>query len=59
MNIYVGNLAYEVADEDLNESFSAFGTVTSARVIRGPVYGQVSGFWICGNVRRHRGTGSY
>ena len=34
MNIYVGNLAYEVADEDLNESFSAFGTVTSARVIR-------------------------
>ena len=34
MNIYVGNLAYEVTDEDLNETFSPFGEVTSARVIR-------------------------
>lgn len=34
MNIYVGNLAYEVNDEDLNETFGAFGEVTSARVIR-------------------------
>lgn len=34
MNIYVGNLAYEVTDEDLNEAFSPFGEVTSARVIR-------------------------
>ncbi len=34
MNIYVGNLAYEVTDEDLSETFSPFGEVTSARVIR-------------------------
>lgn len=34
MNIYVGNLAYEVNDEDLNETFGGFGEVTSARVIR-------------------------
>ncbi len=34
MNIYVGNLAYEVTDDDLNEAFSPFGEVTSARVIR-------------------------
>lgn len=34
MNIYVGNLAYEVTDEDLNEAFSPHGEVTSARVIR-------------------------
>ena len=34
MNIYVGNLSYDVSDEELGEAFSAFGTVTSARVIR-------------------------
>ena len=34
MNIYVGNLSYDVTDEELGEAFSAFGTVTSARVIR-------------------------
>ena len=34
MNIYVGNLSYDVSDEELGEAFSVFGTVTSARVIR-------------------------
>lgn len=33
MNIYVGNLSYEVSDQDLQTAFSAFGEVTSARVI--------------------------
>lgn len=34
MNIYVGNLSFDATDEDLMESFSAFGAVSSARVIR-------------------------
>ena len=29
--LYVGNLAYSVRDQDLNDAFSAFGAVTSAR----------------------------
>jgi hypothetical protein len=33
MNIYVGNLSYEVADQDLQEAFEAYGDVSSARVI--------------------------
>ena len=31
--LYVGNLAYSIRDEDLQQSFSQFGTVTSAKVM--------------------------
>lgn len=34
MNIYVGNLAPEVNEEDLNNLFSEYGQVSSAKVIR-------------------------
>jgi len=34
MNIYVGNVAYGLSDEDLKEAFEAYGTVESARVIK-------------------------
>ena len=33
MNIYVGNLSYDTRDSDLEQAFSAFGDVDSARVI--------------------------
>jgi RNA recognition motif-containing protein len=33
MNIYVGNLSYSTADDDLRQAFEAFGEVSSARVI--------------------------
>lgn len=33
MNIYVGNLSYEVTDSDLQNVFSKFGQVKSAKVI--------------------------
>ena len=33
MNIYVGNLAYTVRDEELRATFEPFGTVVSAEVI--------------------------
>ena len=32
MNIYVGNLAWEVGDSDLRSAFEAFGQVDSAKV---------------------------
>ena len=44
MNIYVGNLSYEVTDEDLREAFAAFGEVSSARVIRDRDSGRSRGF---------------
>jgi len=44
MNIYVGNLSYEVAVENIREAFESFGQVTSARVIKDKYNGQSRGF---------------
>lgn len=44
MNIYVGNLSYEVTDNDLKTAFSAFGAVTSAKVISDMYSGKSKGF---------------
>jgi len=33
MNIYVGNLPYQVTDDELRQVFEQFGAVSSARVI--------------------------
>lgn len=44
MNIYVGNLSYGLTDADLEEAFSAFGTVTSAKIITDRYSGRSKGF---------------
>lgn len=44
MNIYVGNLDYKVTEEDLNDLFSEFGEVESARVITDKYNGRSKGF---------------
>lgn len=44
MNIYVGNLSYEVTEEDLRLAFEAFGQVESAAVIKDKYSGQSKGF---------------
>lgn len=44
MNIYVGNLSYEVTDKDLEAAFSALGQVTSAKVITDMYSGKSKGF---------------
>lgn len=44
MNIYVGNLSYEVKEEDLKNACAAFGKVTSAKVISDTYSGQSKGF---------------
>ena len=33
MNIYVGNIAWSVSDDQLEELFAQFSTVTSAKII--------------------------
>ncbi len=33
MNIYVGNLSYNMRDEDLEKLFSAFGTVSESKIV--------------------------
>ena len=44
MNIYIGNLAQEVTDDDLQSLFSEYGTVRSAKVIRDMFSGESRGF---------------
>src|ERR1700712_5420852 len=42
--LYVGNLAYSVRDEDLQQAFAQFGTVTSAKVMMDRDTGRSKGF---------------
>ena len=44
MNIYVGNLAYTVTEDDLREAFSEFGQVDSASIINDKFSGRSKGF---------------
>ena len=44
MNIYVGNLLFDVAESDLREAFEQFGTVTEVRLIMDKFSGKSKGF---------------
>ena len=44
MNIFVGNLSYEVNENDLTEVFESYGTVSSARIITDRYSGRSKGF---------------
>jgi cold-inducible RNA-binding protein len=44
MNIYVGNLPYTAADDDLRKLFEEYGAVDSARVIVDRATNQSKGF---------------
>ncbi|MBL0729048.1 RNA-binding protein [Piscinibacter sp. HJYY11] len=42
--LYVGNLAYSIRDDDLQQAFSQFGTVSSAKVMMDRDTGRSKGF---------------
>ena len=44
MNIYVGNLSFEVTDDDLRQLFAAYGEVESASVVKDRFSGESRGF---------------
>lgn len=44
MNVYVGNLSYEVSDDDLRELFAEYGPVEKSNVIRDRDTGSSKGF---------------
>jgi len=44
MKIYVGNLPYELTEEELRQEFGAFGAVTSVNIITDRYSGRSRGF---------------
>ena len=43
-NMYVGNLSFNVSDENLRDEFAKYGEITSATIIRDAVTHQSRGF---------------
>lgn len=44
MNLYVGNLPYQVTETDIQDLFNPFGEVTSVKIIKDAGTGQSKGF---------------
>jgi RNA recognition motif-containing protein len=44
MNIYVGNLSYGMSEDELREAFSAFGQVSSVKILMDRETGRSRGF---------------
>jgi RNA recognition motif-containing protein len=44
MNIYVGNIAWSMTEDELSALFSEFGTVSSAKIITDKYSGRSKGF---------------
>ncbi len=44
MNLYVGNLSYQMSDDDLHNAFAAYGEVSSAKIIMDRDTGRSKGF---------------
>jgi len=44
MNMYVGNLAYNVSEDDLRAAFEVYGSVQSVSIIRDKFTGESRGF---------------
>jgi RNA recognition motif-containing protein len=44
MNIYVGNLAREITEDDLREAFEVYGQVSTATIIKDRFSGESRGF---------------
>ncbi|MGE0492474.1 MAG: RNA recognition motif domain-containing protein [Vulcanimicrobiota bacterium] len=44
MNLYVGNLSFEVTEDELLRAFEEFGSVTSVNVVKDRDTGQARGF---------------
>jgi RNA recognition motif-containing protein len=44
MNIYIGNLSYDVTEEDLQKAFEDFGQVESVNIVKDRYSGRSRGF---------------
>ena len=44
MNLYVGNLSYDISEDELRSTFEQFGTVSSCKLITDRETGRTKGF---------------
>ena len=56
MNIYVGNLSYQAGEEELRQTFSPFGQVASANIIKDRATGESRGFGFVEMPNKAEGT---
>jgi len=42
--LYVGNMSFDVSDEELEQAFSQYGEISSAKVVRDQYTGRSKGF---------------
>ncbi len=56
MNIYVGNLPWDLTEDDLREAFAAFGEVESAKIVTDKFSGRSRGFGFVEMPKNEEGT---
>jgi RNA recognition motif-containing protein len=56
MNIYVGNLPWDLTEEDLREAFAAFGEVETAKLVTDRETGKARGFGFVEMPNKDEGT---
>ncbi len=56
MNIYVGNLPWDLTEDDLREAFAAFGEVESAKIVTDKFSGRSRGFGFVEMPTKEEGT---
>ncbi len=56
MNIYVGNLPWDLTEEDLREAFAAFGEVETAKIVQDKFSGRSRGFGFVEMTNKEEGT---
>ena len=44
MNLYVGNISYEMSEDDLTSTFGKYGEITSVKIIKDKFTGRSRGF---------------
>ena len=56
MHIYVGNLPWDLTEEDLREAFAAFGEVETAKIVTDRETGRARGFGFVEMSNKDEGT---
>jgi RNA recognition motif-containing protein len=56
MNIYVGNLPWDLTEEELREAFAAFGEVETAKIVTDKFSGRSRGFGFVEMPNKEEGT---